>query len=1481
MPRTLISCAVVLLLAALSTLAAPAKRDAPNLKSYFYQRIFPLQRTVEFSFESYNLRHATLSLYRTDIEMVIPNAAFAAEHSNDRRNPATVAGLLARMTLTRPVKTLPIRVKDFYVNAWQRQQVKLPGLAAGVYIVEVAGGGVSQRTWFAVSSRALLVQRSPDVISAWLVNATSGQPAAGVPLALYDVKGRALVARTGPDGLVNFPAAGNGALWVAARSGDPAFAQASAPVAEKPYQVYLYTDRPIYRPGQLVHFRGTVRAVSRGAYRLPKQDAVRVQIKTRGDTVLYDERLPLNDWGSFAGDFQLAPEPPLGRYSLETSIGDFREYAGFAVENYRKPDFAVTATAPAAHLLGGGTVSVTIGAQYFFGSPVSGGRVSYTVHFQPCSNAVPARIVSAAGLGSDAIGNSEEDFEGQGRLDDQGKLVIEVPTRRLLFDRMMTVEAEVTDLSLRSRRANTHVMLDAAEFRLWLETAKPQYQPGDTVTVRVNARDYNNIPASTSAKVTLIEYLTDREGRQYEQKTPHEVAVGKDGRGETTFSVVRPGNYTLQAWARDGKGNPVYAETEFYVSKEKPQPQWPTLETSLDKSGYAPGDTARLRVRTSMVGGWALLTVAGERLYVVKAVPIRRKEFILPLPVVRDYQPGVYLRLTIIRDGEHYTTTDVLNVPATAQKLAVTLTPAKPVYQPGETATFDIITRDSRGRAIPAEVGVGVVDTALYAIRPDNSPGPYAAFWPPQPLRVETDFSLAASYPGGAYQQIPPPPPPPKPIRADEGIRVRTKFEDTAYWAASVITDANGHGQISFPMPDNLTTWRATARGLTKETQAGEVCGEVKAVLPLMVRLMLPRFYISGDQATAAAIVHNYTGIEREVRVTLTADGAQVTGAAEQTVRLAANGIRRLTWTVKVSGHDGQAADDSVRFLVSADGGEGAHDATESSIPVHPDGVRRVDAAAGMMREPSPLAITAELPATATTTMPLPANALLGSAKLEVALSPSLAGPIFQALNYLVEYPYGCTEQTMDRFLPDVIVTKTLRELGAKRPEPPLLKRYVNFGVQKLLRYQHGDGGWQWWEFDESDPFMTAYVVYGLAMARDAGYPLAAGPLPRGVDYLRRALNGSEREFSASEVAYLLWALTYAGIDDAQTRKIAFVAAQRLIDHQHELDIFSHASLALALQRLSTQPGAPANFATTAEALAAALEQAATVSGTATHWTANARGSGSWLDSDVEVTAQVLQALLALKPTSPAIVPAVRWLMAARQGKSWNSTKDTAAAVLALTAYLKQAKELNPSGTVTVAMGNRTLRTITLTPESVFADPVTVVISAADLRPGTNEVRITSSGAGNLYWTAHLSYIVPVEDSIPLVRGISLRRHYRVVADDPVTAGEQPAGSMIEVTVEVIADQHYRYAVLEEPIPAGCEVIVDEERNDEGCDRREVWDNRLLYFIDYLPKGETSFSYWLRAEAPGHYRILPSTAALLYFPEVRGEGKLVRLKVTE
>lgn len=1476
--KKLIPLLLLSLLVSSAVLAADAK--APNLQIEVSQRSFFSGKPAQIGLSLYNLKQAQLAVYAVPLQYLAPNAA--AVSSDDPKTVGSLPYQLGRLKLTAmtPVKQWTVKAREFELDYWNEEAVKAPLLPPGVYVVSATAGGVSKRTWFAISSRALLAKRSPQDVLVWVVNGASGQPVSGLPVSMFNEKGKSATATTTAEGLVKFPAPPVGTpCWVATQKGDPAFALATSPDHEQPYRAYMYTDRPVYRPGQTVRFHGTVRAADGMKYSLPNPvvETVRAQIKTRGGSTVYDENLPLNEYGSFSGDFALAPEPPLGDYELVVTAGkgalETKFFRSFAVEAYRKPEFTVEVKVDKPHVVGGEEINFTISAKYFFGSPVSGGKVTYNVHFSSAGSTLPRDVLSAAGLGTEATGEIEEGFLGTGRLDKKGELRLSLKTKSLPVDRSVAVAVEVSETALRPRTEYASTYIYASAYNLTLSLDKREYLAGQTANMYVETTDHDGKPVSAAVNLTLIENLVDRENRPYQERTKKTVETNSEGKATVQFPLKRLGYHQITAWAKDAQGNPVYETTNFAVVKKIAARQWPTLDLRTESRDYAPGETAVVDVTTDQLGAWMLVTVEGQRLFSSRVYRVQDHSFKLSFPIAAEWQPNVSIRAAIIRKGELTSANTSLSIPPADKKLTVIVTPNKDKYQPAETASYIITTRDSKGAAVPAEVGLGVADASVYEIRPDSTENAFDAWWGERASRVQTDFSWANMYPGGAFQMMPAPSPAAMEAGkggtggagADEAPRVRNYFTDTAYWGPSVITGADGSAEVKFLVPDNLTTWRATARGMTRITQAGEVRKDVVVTMPLLVRLTLPRFYVQGDEATAAATVHNYTGTERTVKVSLTTEGAQLLEPAEKTITLPNEGILRLTWKIKVTG------DKSARFLVSADGGPGGKDAMEATLPVQPDGVKDVVAAAGVTST------------TDTATLNLPASAVPGSGSVEVSLSPSLAGPLFDALEYLTTYPYGCAEQTMDSFLPDLIVANTLQKLGAQRPRPKMLDRYVNFGLQKLLRFQHSDGGWHWWEFDESDPFITAYVVYGLKMASDAGYVAATDAMVKGTAYLHDALKNEQQSRDAQ--AYLLWAAAYAGAWDEDSLATGLKLAQDLFEQRVRLSYFSRASLALALNAMSSNLKAESarGMLQQAATIATELDREAKPQGVGAYWAADGRYRYSWLDNNVEVTSQVLSMLLTLKPDSQNIVPAVRWLMAARDGKHWSSTKDTAAAVLALTKYLQQSKELQPSYTARVFSGDKLIKELKFEPKDAFADAVKVNLSALDLKTGDNAIRIEKTGNGNLYWAARLSYLQPSSQVVPVARGIEVERKYRVPTEDPSAAGTLDPGSVVYVDVTIRTHENLRYALLQEPIPAGCEVIEGEEDRipEIGLDRREVWDNKLVLYFDYLPRGERTFTYLLRTEAPGSYRILPTSAELMYFPEVRGNGRPVRVRIAD
>ena len=299
--------------------------------------------------------------------------------------------------------------------------------------------------------------------------------------------------------------------------------------------------------------------------------------------------------------------------------------------------------------------------------------------------------------------------------------------------------------------------------------------------------------------------------------------------------------------------------------------------------------------------------------------------------------------------------------------------------------------------------------------------------------------------------------------------KVRKAFPDTAFWAADLTTDATGHARAKVDFPDSLTTWRATARGVTADTTVGSATLKTIVRKNLILRLVVPRFFVQGDEVVISALVHNYLTERRRPRAFRSISKAWTCSTARtKDVRIPSRGEVKVDWRVRAQqvrspSSPGKALTDE------------ESDAMELDLPVNVPGVQLSVSRGGSHGERRRTSLRSHVPG----------QVAPGSRSLSIRVSPSIAGSLFGALDYLTSFPYGCVEQTMSSFLPNIVVRQAVQDLNLKADlDDAALQEKIRAGLERLYAYQHEDGGWGWWETDESHPFMTAYVVAGLAQAQ-------------------------------------------------------------------------------------------------------------------------------------------------------------------------------------------------------------------------------------------------------------------------------------------------------------------------------------------------------------------------------------------------------------
>jgi uncharacterized protein YfaS (alpha-2-macroglobulin family) len=612
-----------------------------------------------------------------------------------------------------------------------------------------------------------------------------------------------------------------------------------------------------------------------------------------------------------------------------------------------------------------------------------------------------------------------------------------------------------------------------------------------------------------------------------------------------------------------------------------------------------------------------------------------------------------------------------------------------------------------------------------------------------------------------------------------------------------------------------------------------------------------------GDTATLTGIVHNYLSTDKTAKVSLHAQGVELASPAEASVKVPKNGEAVVTWTVRAS-KIAQA-----KFLAKALTDEES-DALELEMPVEPWGLQQSVAQSGAMR-----ADKDEIKRS----LVLPQDVNADASTLRIDLAPSIAGTLMSALDFLATYPYGCVEQTMSSFLPNILVTKAVKDLGLTPPAASTeLDKKIAAGLERLYSFQHDDGGWGWWQTDETHPFMTAYVVAGLAQAKEAGYPIDEQRLKQGRESLLKQIK--ENPLALADIrVYMIYALALSGDVDRALVEDLYSSREKFSAHGQAL-------MALLLLQLKDAR---------AQEFVKLLEAGAHSEGPFVWWKSERQEMLDFAsDNSFETTAYALKALANLDPKSDLLPRAARWLMEHRSdGYYWESTEQTATAIYGLIDYLKISGELKPNYTLSVYLNGQKLADRTITEKDV-ANPLPIVLTtgAPQVRGGANEVRIVKSGAGVLYWSASASYFSREPKPAPAGSyALNVLREYfklaperqdnRIVYSEQPLAGPVETGDVVVVRLTVSATQDEQYLEIEDPIPAGFEFIEQEglyelkEKPpwwDFYYTQREFHDDRAALFSTTYRRGQGQFHYLLKAVTPGTFQANPARVLPMYEP---------------
>lgn len=1141
-------------------------------------------------------------------------------------------------------------------------------------------------------------------------------------------------------------------------------------------------------------------------------------------------------------------------------------------------------------------------------------------------------------------------------------------------------------------------------YEIWRDTQGKEIK-GDEVK---NLRKRQNVKSLNEKGWRLIS-----QGYRHDEILTRKVKTNAEGEAEFSFTPEREGYYRISWVSKDVGSNPVRAETMTWVMNNATTDlgyRHGGLEIIVDKDTLRTGQKAPVMINVPDQDSYVLFSVEGTDLYSYQLVHIPGTVKLIELPIEEKHVPNVFLSAAMVSDTQLFVDNKQVVVPPVRNFLNVEVKSDRKQYQPREEGTLTITTRDHEGKPVSAEVSLGLVDESVFYIQQDYSTDPRQFFYGEkrgQHVQTSSSFqqksfmylakrkadlinerdegeqlkledgrkdynasggrmaaqkSMAAdSVMTGAVakrsmvaaEERAMPASAPMPLMAENkaslgkemqqiapNVQVRSDFRSTILWKPDLVTDKNGRATIKATYPDSLTSWQTKVRAVSPDNQFGEGNTVTNTKQPLIVRLQAPRFFVAGDQTTISAIINNNTDKPLSVTPDLKSNGLNIIKGSAKPVLVAANGETHVDWIV-TSQKSGPA-----KLKVTAISDKHT-DAMEKDYLVHEHGIEKFIAKSGKLRGSE-----------ATVKLDIPRERKPESTSLIVQVAPSLAVTMLDALPYLIDYPYGCVEQTMSRFMPAVVTNKTLTNLGLSaddingklfggieqksinKTQPKgkkdlrQLDNMVQAGLDRLYDFQHGDGGWGWWKQGDSDVFMSAYVVWGLTLARDADVSVRSDVAERGIQFLNQRL--VQKETQPDDQAWMLHALAahHASTKSKTAHRLQIKAFENLWNQRDQLNAYSRSLLALSAyyyghtdkaQTLirNLENGVKRDNSPDTSILQKGGESSNNVMSTA-HWGEDGV-HWRWSEGGVGATSFALRAMLAVDPQNKLIEPVTNWLIKNRRGAQWNSTLDTAWAVLAMNDYLRVSGELKSDLVYEVVVNDQVIASPKITSANIISAPSKFVINRAQIKDGINEIKIRKkSGSGALYFSAQAEFFSLEEPIKPAGNEIFVRRQYYKLTGKPsllkgTLYTREPlndkqtvnSGERIETVITIEAKNNYEYLIFEDLKPAGFEAVAvrsgdsvyAKEMKSTSLERRfsnkpskaddtdytgrtrwvyqELRDRKVALFIDKLPQGVWEIRYDMRAEVPGEFHALPTLGYAMYVPEIRSNSAEIRVTVED
>lgn len=959
---------------------------------------------------------------------------------------------------------------------------------AGLYIVEAVIGKYRASTLVFVSDTVAITKISGNQQFIWTVKKKTGKPSPNTKIMMSDGIGVIQKGVTNQKGVLTtirksleksyfFGEDKNGGVFISEN-----FYYDSELHKTK---MYVFTDRPIYQPGEKVFVKilGRKFENSKESRRL-KGGSVKLSVLDPNGTPLIVKTLKLNTATGADTKFTLPKHAGSGGYTLYLNYADQKYIASFRVANFAKPHFELEVIPSKKVFRTGESITGKIRLSYSNGDPVKGAKVEFKARSQKLT--VVEGEIKYLGLFPVQLKHQVSTSSEQGTID------FELPATKDPSRYVLRVRA--SDGSS-YRVTSIKELLIHEGFSFYSLSSKNNFSKvGEKISFNMKSHSITET-TSKSAKPSHWEAI-----RLQDQSK----LSGKISKASFQIAFKVAGTYSI--YLKDKNGN-VLGNKSHWVQGSALKAVAGSIQIVLDKKSYQIGDTAKALVTFSEPVQSALVTLErdqvakhgllSEKVSWLSMKKLSKRQWIATIPIKEEYSPNITLSFVYVKNGKYIFQNKGIKVDI--PQVQITFKTKKRKYLPGERVAVRMKST-LKGKPVRAWVTVSVVDEMIYVLQPEIAPNITDFFYHRRRNQVKTSSSLNFhtfdvatsamafnSFSSHRYRE--------RPLKFREGAR--KEDINTALWLPTLRTDKNGEVVFYFTMPQSITRWRMTARAITNDGQVGQRKQFLSTEKPVFLKWTGSKIFRNGDKPKTILIAYNSTNQSKQVRFAV--DGMGTKFGKDILLKTGSNFLE-LPFQATATGNINASLLLNGKVL----------DEIQTKITVVP---RRWKST-----------ISSSVPILQNKAeIPIPKEAF----NVRLNFSQNSSDQFLRVLDNLIEYPYGCVEQTASRLIPLSMAYQRIEEFGLSSKIRDQLQSQITIDRLRLVQMAGANAVFGWWgDQAKGSVFLTSYAYYADWHASKAlGIKLPDSHWKKLLELYHKA--GTE---SALNRSLILWLMTEMGL---------------------------------------------------------------------------------------------------------------------------------------------------------------------------------------------------------------------------------------------------------------------------------------------------------------------------------------------------------------